>query len=70
MDALEHLSTVLDSRARNCGCLDEFLNLTAKEALLKGDQQTINERINQGLHHMMIMGRSELCAQNRGRSLT
>jgi hypothetical protein len=43
--AMEHLSAILESRTRDCGCLEGFLNLTAKEAVLKGDQQALDDSI-------------------------
>ena len=43
--AIEHLAGVLETRNAECGCLDGFLNLSAKEAVLKGDQQAIEESI-------------------------
>jgi hypothetical protein len=43
--SIEHLSSVLNSRASDCGCLAGFLELTAKEAVLKGNQDSVNESI-------------------------
>lgn len=43
--ALEHLLDVLVSQRKECGCLDGFLELTAKEHLLKGDPEGIDRSI-------------------------
>lgn len=43
--AIEHLCHVLKSATRDCGCLNGFLELTAKEALLKRDDDAVNESI-------------------------
>ena len=43
--SIEHLSSVLNSRASDCACLAGFLELTAKEAVLKGQQDSVNESI-------------------------
>jgi hypothetical protein len=46
--AIAHLAEVLRSRSRDCTCLDEFLNLTAKEALLRQDAEAVNGSILSG----------------------
>jgi hypothetical protein len=43
--AIGHLSAILESRTGDCSCLEEFLNLAAKEALLRGDRRAIDETI-------------------------
>jgi len=43
--ALRHLCHVLKNRDPECNCLNAFLDLTAKEALLKQDDHAIDERI-------------------------
>lgn len=43
--ALRHLCEVLEMRVSNCGCLDGFLELAAKEALLKKDDEALNRSI-------------------------
>ena len=43
--AASHLYQVLESRSHDCSCLDSFLELTAKEALLKRDEAAVNESI-------------------------
>jgi hypothetical protein len=43
--ALEHLEHVLQSRTADCGCLAGFLELTAKEAVLKQDGEALNKSI-------------------------
>ena len=40
--ALRHLSDVLETRASDCGCLDGYLELAAKEALLKKNDDELN----------------------------
>ena len=44
-EALDHLDQVLGSRASDCGCLTAFLELTAKEAVLKKDDEAVNKSI-------------------------
>ena len=46
--AISHLAEVLSSRTRACKCLDEFLELTAKEALLLHDDDAVNRSILSG----------------------
>ena len=43
--SIEHLSSVLNSRISDCACLAGFLELTAKEAVLKGQLDSVNESI-------------------------
>jgi hypothetical protein len=43
--ALDHLCRVLETHDSSCGCLDGFLDLTAKEALLKGNEEGVNRSI-------------------------
>lgn len=47
--ALGHLYEVLETRNAGCECLNGFLDLTAKEHLLKRDEAALNERILWGL---------------------
>jgi hypothetical protein len=49
LSAISHLRQVLESRQTDCGCLNDFLELTAKEAVLKEDQTVINDNILWGL---------------------
>jgi hypothetical protein len=46
--AVEHLRNVVETRDYGCGCLSGFLELTAKEALLKGDDEGVNRSILSG----------------------
>ncbi len=48
-DALEHLRQVLKYRRSDCDCLDGFLELTAKEHLLKGNEAEIEKTILRGI---------------------
>jgi hypothetical protein len=50
--AIQHLHDVLKTGKTNCACLSGFLELTAKEHLLKNNQEEIEEAIKWG---------SELC---------
>ena len=43
--SIEHLSSVLNSRISDCACLAGFLELTAKEAVLEGQLDSVNESI-------------------------
>jgi len=43
--ALDHLADVLRGGRRDCDCLTAFLELTAKESVLKGDQAGIERAI-------------------------
>jgi hypothetical protein len=47
--ALEHLHKALKTRNTACGCLAGFLELTAKEHLLKKNQESIENTIQWGL---------------------
>jgi hypothetical protein len=47
--AIEHLCSVLKTATRDCGCLDGFLELTAKQALLKGDDEGVSQTLLWGL---------------------
>jgi hypothetical protein len=49
LDLKGHLESALSSRSARCGCLDGFLELTAKEALLKGDAAGIESAIAWGV---------------------
>jgi hypothetical protein len=51
-DALLHLEEVLQLRRTDCGCLHGFLELTAKEHLLKKDEAEVENRIRWGLEWM------------------
>jgi hypothetical protein len=44
-EAIHHLHGVLERRDFSCGCLGGFLELTAKEALLKKNEVDVSERI-------------------------
>jgi len=46
--ALDHLCRVLDGQSSECGCLNGFLDLTAKEAVLKDDREALNGKIAWG----------------------
>jgi hypothetical protein len=46
--AIDHLRHVLETRDSGCGCLGGYLELTAKEALLKGDDEGVNRSILSG----------------------
>jgi hypothetical protein len=46
---LDHLKRALRSRSADCGCREGFLDLVAKEAVLRGDQAAQNEAIDWGL---------------------
>jgi hypothetical protein len=46
--AMDHLSQVLQTRSTACGCLPAFLELTAKEALLRKDDEAVNRSILTG----------------------
>src|SRR5205807_1299287 len=48
LTAISHLAGVLRSRSRSCGCLDGYLELTAKEALLRGDKESVSKSILSG----------------------
>jgi hypothetical protein len=48
VSAISHLAEVLSSGTRNCKCFDEFLDLTAKEALLRRDDDAVNRSILSG----------------------
>jgi hypothetical protein len=52
--AIEHLSAILESRREDCACLEGFLNLAAKEAMLKGDSVAIDETILWGQRTLKI----------------
>jgi hypothetical protein len=45
LDALLHLSNVLKTRRTDCDCLNGFLELTAKEHLLKKNEAEIEKKI-------------------------
>jgi hypothetical protein len=45
LNALSHLSEVLQSRSNDCDCLAGFLELAAKEALLRQDDEAVNRSI-------------------------
>lgn len=47
--AIEHMGKALRDRSRDCGCLESFLELTAKEFLLKKDAAAIDGAIRTGL---------------------
>ena len=47
--ALEHLHKALKTRNVSCGCLSGFLELTAKEHLLKKNQESLENSIRWGL---------------------
>jgi len=47
--ALRHFLQVLESQSRACACLDSFLELVAKEQILKSDQNGIIEKIQWGI---------------------
>jgi hypothetical protein len=47
--ALRHLAEILDSRIEGCGCLSAFLNLVAKEAVLKNDAAALETKISWGI---------------------
>ena len=47
--ALDHLNKVLESRNPDCGCLNGFLDLVAKEHVLKGNSEGIAKSIQSGL---------------------
>ena len=47
--ALAHLEQVLNSGRKNCGCLEGFLELTAKQHLLNKNEAGIEESIQTGL---------------------
>jgi hypothetical protein len=51
-DALRHLQQVLNSRQSDCDCLRGFLELTAKEYLLNGNELEIENRIQWGIQWM------------------
>jgi hypothetical protein len=53
--AIEHLLEALQTRSTACACLDGFLDLTAKEHLLKNNQEAIENSIKWGV---------ELCEQS------
>jgi hypothetical protein len=44
-DALKHLLRVLQSKSEDCDCLREFLDLVAKESVLKDDAAAFGEKI-------------------------
>ncbi len=46
--ALEHLRDILQTRKKECGCLDGFLELTAKEGLLRLNSKAIDDAIAEG----------------------
>lgn len=48
LKAISHLAEVLHSRSRKCTCLDAFLELTAKEAVLRHDDEAVNRSILSG----------------------
>jgi hypothetical protein len=48
VSAISHLVEVLRSGAHSCGCFDAYLELTAKEGLLRGDEAAVNESILSG----------------------
>jgi hypothetical protein len=48
-DALQHLRQVLQYRRTDCDCLRGFLELTAKEHVLKGDECEMKKAILRGL---------------------
>jgi hypothetical protein len=48
-DALKHFLQVLKSRSEDCTCLADFLELTAKQALLNKDSAAIDEKIRWGI---------------------
>ena len=48
-DMRGHLADVLQSGSRDCQCLEDFLELVAKEALLKNDDTAVQEAIEIGL---------------------
>ncbi len=45
MDAIEHLSEALQGRSTDCSCRAGFIELAAKEALLRHDQSLVDETI-------------------------
>ena len=49
MDALDHLQRVLNGQTTDSGCLNGFLELVAKEAVLRQDRQGMDEAIAWGL---------------------
>ncbi len=51
-DLKGHLQLVLSSRSTRCGCLGGFLELAAKEALLKGDGAGIESAVGWGLSEL------------------
>jgi hypothetical protein len=54
-EALRHLRKVLKLRRRDCSCLSGFLELVAKEALLKKDASaasTIDEKVDWGIRQL------------------
>ena len=57
VDALEHLHQVLKYRRTDCDCLDGFLELTAKEHLLKKNGAEIEKTIQRGIKTLSGMGR-------------
>lgn len=52
LDLKGHLQLVLSSRSTRCGCLDGFLELVAKEALMKRDAAGIESAIGWGLSEL------------------
>jgi hypothetical protein len=54
--AMHHLARVFETRDSSCECLNGFLELTAKEALLRQDAGGIDASIQWG---------SEVCAEFR-----
>ena len=48
-DAVEHLHATLKTRSTACACLDGFLELTAKEHLLKNNKEGIEKTIQWGV---------------------
>ena len=61
--AIDHLAQVLKQRNSGCGCLGGFLDLTAKEALLRGDQESVDRSILWGWRLCEQFGRTH--AQGR-----
>lgn len=51
-DLKGHLQLALSSRSTRCGCLDGFLELAAKEALMKRDAADIESAICWGLSEL------------------
>jgi hypothetical protein len=74
LKAFAHLMDVFQSRSSDCGCLNGFLELTAKKALLRQDAEALNEsilwgwRLCEGLHRKHAEGR--VAPAHRGHART